>query len=51
MDTGDFMWNIEGKPMPVVQEATHMGIKRSAISNEVTVVEKISRKLGKCCTV
>ena len=51
VDTGDFIWTIYGKPMPVVQEAAHIGIKKSAISNEVTVVEKISRKLGKCCTV
>ena len=40
VDIQDFVWTINGEPMPVVQEATHMGIKRSAISNEPTVNEK-----------
>ena len=43
MDTGDFMWTIDGKHMPVVQEATHICIKRSGISNKVTVEENIKR--------
>ena len=43
VDTGDFVWTINGKPMPVVQKTTHMGIKRSAISNEVTVEENIKK--------
>ena len=36
-----FAWTINGEPMPVVKEATHMGIKRSAISNESTKEENI----------
>ena len=43
VDTGDFVWTINGKPMPIVQETTHMGIKRSAISNEATVEENIKK--------
>ena len=43
VDTGDFVWTINGKPMPVVHDMTHMGIKRSAISNEVTVDENIMK--------
>ena len=38
VDTKGFVWTINGEPMPVVQEATHMGIKRSAISSEPTVI-------------
>ena len=43
VDTGDFVWTINGKPLPIVQETTHMGIKRSAISNEATVEENIKK--------
>ena len=43
VDIGDFVWTINGEPMPVLQEASHMGIKRSAISNEVTVEENIKK--------
>ena len=43
VDTGDFVWTINGKPMPIVQETTHMGIKRSAISNEAMVEENIKK--------
>ena len=43
MDTGDFVWTMNGKLMPVVQDMTHMGIMRSAISNEVTVEEDIKK--------
>ena len=43
MDTGDFVWTINGEPMPIVQATTHMGIKRSAISNEATVEENIKK--------
>ena len=35
-NTGDFVWTINGKPMPIVQGTTHIGTKRSAISNEAT---------------
>ena len=43
VNTGDFVWTINRKPMPIVQETTHMGIKRSAISNEATVEENIKK--------
>ena len=43
METRDFVWTINGEPMTVVQEASHLGIKRSAISNEVTVGENIKK--------
>ena len=43
VDTGDFVWTINGKPMSIVQETTHMGIKRSAVSNEATVEENIKK--------
>ena len=42
-DSDDFTWTINGDPMPVVKEATHMGIKRSAISNEPTIEENIKK--------
>ena len=42
-DSDDFTWTINGEPMHVVKEATHMGIKRSAISNETTIEEKIKK--------
>ena len=38
-DSGDFTWTINGDLMPVVKEATHMAIKRSAISNEHAIEE------------
>ena len=43
MDSDTFTWTINGEPMPVVQDATHMGIKRSAVSNEPTVEENIKK--------
>ena len=42
-NTDNFTWTIKGEPMPIVQEATHMGIKRSAVSNESTVEENIKK--------
>ena len=41
--TKDFVWTMNSEPIPVVEKATHMGIKRSAISNEVTVPENIKK--------
>ena len=38
-----FSWTINGEKMPVVKEVTHMGIKRSAVSNDVTVDENIKK--------
>ena len=43
MDSDTYTWTINGEPMPVVQDATHMGIKRSAVSNEPTVEENIKK--------
>ena len=42
-DSDDFTWTINGEPMRVVKEATHMGIKRSTISNEPTIAENIEK--------
>ena len=39
----NFTWTIKCEPMSSVQEATHMGIKRSAVSNEYTVEENIKK--------
>ncbi|MEW8547953.1 MAG: reverse transcriptase family protein, partial [Candidatus Thiodiazotropha sp.] len=38
-----FTWSINGEAMPVVEEAAHMGILRSSISNETTVNENIKK--------
>ena len=43
IDSDTFTWTINGEPMPVVQDATHMGIKRSAASNEPTVEQNIKK--------
>ena len=40
MDSDTFTWTINGEPMPVVQDATHMCINRSAVSNEPAVEKK-----------
>ena len=42
-NTDNFTWTIKREPMPIVQEATHMGIKWSAVSNESTVEEYIKK--------
>ena len=46
----DYVWLLNGEPMPVVTESMHFGILRSA-STQVTAVqenvEKARRKYGK----
>ena len=44
-DLDDFTWTINGEPMPIEQEVTHMSIKRSAVSNEPTVEENHKKPL------
>ncbi|MES9972509.1 MAG: reverse transcriptase domain-containing protein [Candidatus Thiodiazotropha sp.] len=40
---GNEKWNIYEKEMPIVTEAMHMGLRRSSVSEEVTISENITK--------
>ena len=43
MQIEDKKWTIYGKEMPVVTEAMHMGLRRSSVSEEITINENVKK--------